>query len=137
MMEKPRNFYGIMIMLTLVGYGWIYWNKNTKNTLTSSSNCLIKKILSIPCPSCGSTRSVLSLLDGRILDAFYLNPFGLPILVFLICIPCWVAYDFIFQTKSLYILYGSIEKQIQKKPYPLILIFIVVGNWIWNINKGI
>jgi hypothetical protein len=136
-MEKPRNFYGIMIMLSLVGYGWIYWNKTTNSTLASSSTCLIKKVLSIPCPSCGSTRSVLSLLEGRILDAFYLNPFGLPILVLLICIPCWIAWDFISQTKSLYILYGYIEKEIQKKPYPLILIFLVIGNWIWNIKKGI
>jgi len=98
---------------------------------------LIKKISSMPCPSCGSTRSVLSLLDGRILDAIYLNPFGLPILAFLICIPCWIAWDFISQTKSLYVLYGYIEKEIQKKPYPLILIFLVIGNWIWNIKKGI
>lgn len=36
--------------------------------------CPINRVLGVPCPSCGTTRAVLLLLEGRILDAVLMNP---------------------------------------------------------------
>ena len=36
--------------------------------------CLFRRVTGVPCPSCGTTRGVLSLIDGRALDALALNP---------------------------------------------------------------
>ena len=37
--------------------------------------CLFKRITGVPCPTCGSTRSVLHLLGGDIAGAFRMQPF--------------------------------------------------------------
>ena len=36
--------------------------------------CLIKRLTGYPCPTCGSTRGVLSLLHGHIVRAWLYNP---------------------------------------------------------------
>ena len=36
--------------------------------------CLFRSVTGIPCPSCGATRGVLALLDGRPMDALSFNP---------------------------------------------------------------
>lgn len=36
--------------------------------------CMFREVTGIPCPSCGSTRGVLAVMDGRVLDALTLNP---------------------------------------------------------------
>ncbi len=36
--------------------------------------CWFRYITGIPCPTCGGSRAFLNLLDGRLLDAFLLNP---------------------------------------------------------------
>lgn len=37
--------------------------------------CHVRALTGVPCPTCGSTRAVLALFDGRWLDAFLFNPF--------------------------------------------------------------
>lgn len=41
--------------------------------------CIIRKIIKIPCPTCGVTRAMLSLLTGNIQKYFYYNPMALPL----------------------------------------------------------
>ncbi len=36
--------------------------------------CPLHEYLGLPCPSCGTTRGVLLLLEGRVGDAFLMNP---------------------------------------------------------------
>jgi len=37
--------------------------------------CWMNVLLGIPCPACGSSRMLDALLQGKVLDAFLLNPF--------------------------------------------------------------
>ena len=46
----------------------------SKLTGTQPMLCWFRRISTIPCPSCGSTRGVLSLLEGDVLGAFLKNP---------------------------------------------------------------
>jgi len=36
--------------------------------------CIFRSVTGAPCPSCGATRGVLALMDGRVIDAFVFNP---------------------------------------------------------------
>jgi hypothetical protein len=36
--------------------------------------CLFRQVTGVPCPSCGATRGVLALMDGRVLEALTFNP---------------------------------------------------------------
>ena len=38
------------------------------------SPCLWRRATGVPCPTCGATRAALAALDGRLADAFLLNP---------------------------------------------------------------
>lgn len=43
--------------------------------------CLILKFTGIPCPTCGTTRSILSLVKGNIIAYFEYQPFALPLVI--------------------------------------------------------
>lgn len=43
--------------------------------------CIFHKLTGIPCPACGITRSISSILSGNVLDSLKLNPSGLFVLI--------------------------------------------------------
>lgn len=45
---------------------------------TGESICGMERIFGLPCPGCGMTRSVASLLQGHFAEALQYHPFGLP-----------------------------------------------------------
>ena len=77
-MTLDRNkLYSILFIACLAGYIWLYFSI-TKNITENKSVevCLIKHVTNIPCPSCGSTRSVISLTKGDFVGALKFNPIG-------------------------------------------------------------
>ena len=42
--------------------------------LSFAPDCVFKGLTGIPCPTCGSTRSVVYLSHGKVLSAFAMNP---------------------------------------------------------------
>lgn len=57
--------------------------------------CLMKYVTNIPCPSCGSTRAILSILRGKYSQGFYQNPLGYILILIIFITPLWLIYDFI------------------------------------------
>jgi hypothetical protein len=55
--------------------------------------CAFRDFTGLPCPTCGSTRGAIALLDGRILDALAFNPLvmasGLAFLAGGVVAPIW------------------------------------------------
>jgi len=98
--------------------------------------CLFKRLTNIPCPSCGSTRSVLSLLKGDISGALMWNPIGIILMVFLVITPGWILWDLLRQKSSLFDFYRKSELFLQRKWVATAAILIVLTNWIWTIYKG-
>ena len=135
-MPLSRNrLYSILFVTCLAGYIWIYYHN-----LISSSNlevCLVKRITSIPCPSCGSTRSVLALLNGQFLDALYFNPLGFLMVLVLGVSPLWILYDVILKKETLYKVYLDTETQFKNKRFAFSFALIMVCIWVWNIMKNL
>ena len=134
-MSSPKDrTYLLLSSLIVLGYSWIIINlilgQGAKQII-----CPIKLTTGIPCPSCGSTRSVLNLLDGDLIAALQTNPLGLVIFSVLLVGPFWLMYDYFLKKDSLWICYNKVESVLKNKKISLPLIMLVLINWIWNISK--
>jgi len=138
-MLTRNKLYILLLVACAAGYIWIagtfYYQLDGKNE--AFDVCLFKHATNIPCPSCGSTRSVLSLLEGNWIASVLINPFGLLIATFLLAAPIWILTDLFRRKNSFFDFYLKTEKYIQKPWVAIPLIALVALNWIWNISKGL
>jgi hypothetical protein len=138
-MTLNRNkLYWILFTACTVGYVWIYFISEKQFTENNQINgCLIKHLTNIPCPSCGSSRSVISLLNGDFIVALNFNPIGYIIVLTMLVAPVWIIMDTITKTNSLFNFYLKTENYLKKLKVAIPLILIIIMNWIWNITKGL
>lgn len=104
MKEKIKSFVIVIIILVaLLAFGSDYF-------------CIFKRVLGIPCPTCGLTRSYEYLLRGDISNAFFYHPLFLlfPIIVVIIG-----AYNV-----------DIIKKILSKKIIIVIIGFLILGTWV-------
>ena len=123
----------------MAGYIWIFFNYSESSQLNNEGTgiCLIKHVTNIPCPSCGSTRSVISLLQGNFMDALYYNPIGIILLAILIITPFWILFDLFAKGSSLFRFYGRFELQLRQFKVAAPAILFILAIWVWNIYKNI
>lgn len=110
---------------------------NTFFNNKESNVCLVKNIIHIPCPSCGSTRSVLCILKGEYLQALLLNPLGYILFILGVSIPVWIGLDYMMGRRSMLQFYCKIEAILSKKKYAIPSVLVIMINWLWNINKSL
>jgi hypothetical protein len=138
-MTRDRNkLYSILIIACIAGYIWLYFSM-TKNIAENSSAevCLIKHATNIPCPSCGSTRSIILLTKGDFIGALNLNPIGYIVAIIMLVVPIWVIGDLIMRSNTLFDFFQRVETYLKKTKYAIPLILLVLINWIWNITKAL
>ncbi len=136
-MSSPKSrIYFLLTGLFILGYTWII-TAFLKGVESKVIVCPIKIISGYPCPSCGSTRSLVKLIEGDFLGAIYANPFGLIIFLILSIGPIWLIYDFSFKKESLWLFYNKIESFIKKRNTAIFIIIMVLTNWLWNLSKGL
>ena len=133
-----NKLYVFLSSACAAGYIWLIltYNRDISNSVEPGV-CLFKRLTTIPCPSCGTTRSVLSILHGDFAGALYWNPFGLILALALIITPFWLSYDLAGHNDTLSRAYNHTEKILKQKWIALPLIGLVILNWIWNIYKGL
>lgn len=138
-MTLSRNrLYALLLIVCLVGYVWLYFSITKNNAGNISAEvCLIKHVTNIPCPSCGSTRSVISLSKGDFIGALNLNPIGYLLVIIMFVAPTWIIADTIMKSNTLFVFYQKIETHLKKPKFAIPLILLLIINWIWNITKGL
>ena len=138
-MTLDRNkLYSVLFIACLAGYVWLYFSV-TKNITEKKlvEVCIIKHATNIPCPSCGSTRSVISLTKGDFIGALKFNPIGYLVAIIMLIAPIWIIADTIKRTKTLFDFYLKTETYLKRPKIAITLILLVIINWIWNITKEI
>ena len=135
-MQKKR-LYLILTIAVIVGYAWLSWSLIQEHEHTVFTPCIIKNVTGIPCPSCGTTRSLLAIAKGHLADSILINPLGLFAAGLLITLPFWLLYDTVFAKSTLYKSYIGFENILKIKPIAITLILLVIANWIWNVYKGL
>jgi hypothetical protein len=99
--------------------------------------CVLKNTVGLPCPSCGTTRSILHLVHGDLSSAVLLNPLGIIAFIVMIVSPFWLLYDYYNSKRTLWTIYLQLLSFFQNKKFSIVVIILVLLNWIWNIQKGI
>ncbi|WP_246012719.1 DUF2752 domain-containing protein [Albibacterium bauzanense] len=127
-----------MFIACIAGYTWLYFVlSNERSESKQVQVCLIKQFTNIPCPSCGSTRSIILLTKGNFLQALNMNPMGVIIAFIMLLSPIWIIADLITRKKTFFDFYLKIESYLKRPRYAIPLILLVIINWIWNIAKGL
>lgn len=133
------KLYLIVLIASLAGQIWLVYQYQTglaepENNIPA---CLFKYATDLPCPSCGTTRSVLHLLHGDLSGALYWNPLGILTLVAMILFPLWILYDISSKKDHFFQFYRRFEITLKNKWVAGPVIFLVVLNWLWNLSKGL
>lgn len=134
---KQENLYIFLLIACLAGYIWLFYNLKSAAPGETVGVCLFKNVTGVPCPSCGSSRSTLEILSGNLKNALIINPFGYIILSGLIILPLWIGSDIILRTNTFYRFYLKTENYLKIPSIAVIIIILVIGNWFWNITKGL
>ena len=129
-----NNLYSILFISCIAGYIWLYFSLTNREAFNV---CLIKHFTNIPCPSCGSTRSIVLLTNGNFNEALLINPIGLIVAVIMSLAPLWILTDIATRRKTLFEFFQKIETYLKRPQYSIPLILLVIINWIWNITKGL
>jgi len=131
------KLYLFMACFCILGYGWIAYLFFSQSTFDSdgANLCIFKNLTGIPCPSCGSTRAFMSILDGRFVDSLLWNPIGWLYLPGLVFIPFWIFLDVVQKRDRLFQFYLKAEIFFRKRYVALPALILLAINWIWNIYK--
>lgn len=134
-----KGIYRFTLIGVMAGYAWLTFSIFSLHTYNSGQGiwggCLFKQLLHIPCPACGSTRSILVLIGGHPVTALQYNPFGYLLLAALLILPCWLAYDKWSGKSTYYQAYIQAERILRKPPVFFLFWLLVLANWIWKFFK--
>ena len=129
-----NKLYSLLLIACLAGFIYLFYHIYTLKSETFRV-CIIKNVTGYPCPSCGTTRAVTLLLQGKITESILLNPFGILVAVIMTVFPFWVLTDIFLKKDTFFRWYKKTEATIRKPWLAVILILLVLLNWIWNIYK--
>jgi hypothetical protein len=117
---------------------WVFWNVKHQTIVDTHAGpdvCLFHRVTGLPCPSCGSTHSVLHIAQLHFGDALHDNPIGFLLAAGMIIFPFWILYDIASRKSSFYHFYNIMEICIRKRWVTVMLICLFTANWVWNIYK--
>lgn len=129
-----NKLYSLLLIACLAGFIYLFYNIHTLQSQTFRV-CIIKNVTGFPCPSCGTTRAVTLILEGKFIESLLLNPFGILVAVVMTIFPFWILIDIILKKESFFRMYKKTEATSRKPWLASILILLVLLNWIWNIYK--
>ncbi len=129
-----NKLYLLFLILSITGYIWIFWNLfRIQSEVYSVNFCLFRAVTGFPCPSCGTTHSVLAIIKGNFSEAIRMNPLGFIAVPVLLIFPIWILFDLILKKDGFYLFYGAMEKFISRKWVAYPAIFLLLLNWFINI----
>lgn len=132
-----NKLYILMAIACFLGYiylGFTAFGTGFRQS-TGFHPCIFRNVTSYPCPSCGTTRSVVSFFKADWHAALLTNPLGIFVALAMILIPVLLVYDTVRGTSVLLNLYHKTEQIVRIRWVAALLILLLLANWIWNLNK--
>lgn len=132
-----NKLYSLLLIACLTGFIYLFFNHFFNTGESNISLCPIKNVTGYACPSCGTTRAVLLLFNGKITDSLLLNPFGMIVAFIMTVLPVWVLTDIVLKRETFFKAYKKAETIIRKPWIAIVLTLIVLLNWLWNLYKNL
>lgn len=133
--KSTAKFYLYVSLFLLSGWAWLLWSvfNHSHHGITV---CVIKNTTGIPCPACGSTSSLVQIMDGNWWTALYINPLGYLMAIGLIASPLWLITDLATGRSSMFHAANRFDSAFRRRPLLLLVVLLpLLLNWIWNIMK--
>jgi hypothetical protein len=131
-----NKLYSLLLIACLAGFIYLFYSIQKEQQETVGV-CIIKNVTGYACPSCGTTRAVLLLFNGKITDSLLLNPFGMIVAFIMTVLPVWVLTDIVLKRETFFKAYKKAETIIRKPWIAIVLTLIVLLNWLWNLYKNL
>ena len=112
----------IIYIIILLGEGISYYLIKIRNITIP---CFFKYITNIPCPGCGLTRSILSILNLDIVKSIKYNILGLPLFITIILLNIYIIKDLTYNKKSTITLINKILTN-----YKIIILLLIISEII-------
>jgi hypothetical protein len=104
---------------------------------SQASLCPVKNVTGMPCPACGTTRSIIAILYGEFNHAALINPLGFLMAGVMILFPAWILRDVATGSFSFYRFYQQVELKFHNKWIAGISVLLICLNWAWNFIKEV
>lgn len=126
-----RRTYLYASLFTLTGWVWLFLS--ITNTVSSSfTPCIFRNLTHYPCPSCGTTTSLIHILSGEFDRALGSNPLGFLAGAGLLILPLWLGFDILQRRVTFYKSIIYFNGFIKRQPIFIIsFLLLIVVNWIW------
>lgn len=137
-MLNRNRLYTLLLLLCAASSGWVVYLFFSSYRQISAVFCPAQWLYNIPCPSCGTTRAVILIMEGNLKGALLSNPLGFAAFFMLIILPVWIFTDLFQKSDSLYRTFQQSERiLVNHKWIAALLVIFIIANWIWNITKGL
>lgn len=123
--RRYYKFYLFVILFYLSGIIWLVYNLFVGQSFVL---CPTKRFFNIPCPGCGMTRAVKSLVSGNIVDAIYYNANVVLVFPLFLILFFFVLYDCMFSRIYTIRIYEKTCSYINNRCF--LVIFIIVELFI-------
>lgn len=112
--------YGTIVLLALAAARFL-------PVLSIMPACTFRVLTGFPCPTCGSTRSLVFLSHAWFLPAFVMNPLAFTAFISLAAAFFYGVITFLFKLPTIHISLSAAEKDQVKK----IALLVVLLNWLY------
>ena len=96
-------------------------------------HCIFKWVTGVPCPGCGTVRSLRLLLHGDVMGSLMVNPLGVLLSLLAVAALVLVIRDALRDDDLLY--------RLMHRRWPVwalaVVVLLTLANWVWNIQKGL
>jgi len=125
-----------VLFLGLAGQIWIVYSyKKLEQQEEAFNTCIFKRVTGLPCPSCGTIHSIVSILHGDFRNALSQNPLGYAGILLVTIIPYWILTDLALERESFYRFFLGTDRQL-KKPWILFTFLgLILLIWLYKLSS--
>lgn len=133
-MKRNSALYAILLGTCIAAFSWLGLNHFLMGeNLPGLVVCPIRNVTSYPCPSCGLTRALLLLGNGKLWLAIKQNPLSLPVALGMLVVTILLIRDLLLKSSVLEALYDKMERSLRRPYFSIPFALLILLTWIWNI----